>query len=218
MITLEGKIHTAKDGIIIVCAPFDNDVYLAQKEIKTAEITLRDGREITPKQRKKIYALFRDVSLWNGDTPDSVKSYLKYSYIAETGEREFSLSDVDETTASHFIDYIVKFCLEWDVPCKDSLLSLAEDIRKYLYLCLYHRKCAVCGKKAEVHHIDAVGMGQSRNRICHEGLSAAALCRKHHNEAHSIGDKSFCDKYHITGIPIDKALIKRLKIQNKEVR
>ena len=34
MITLEGKIHTAKDGIIIVCAPFDNDVYLAQKDIR----------------------------------------------------------------------------------------------------------------------------------------------------------------------------------------
>ena len=218
MITLEGKINAAENGIIIVSAPFDNLEYILDKRIRTAEITLRDGREITPKQRKKAYALFRDISDWNGDSPEYIKEYFKCAYVAETGEPEFSLSDVDETTASRFIDFLVSFCLEWDVPCRDSLMEYAEDIRKYLYLCLYHRKCAICGKKAEVHHIDAVGMGRNRNAKCHEGLLTVALCRKHHTEAHSVGNRAFCERYHIIGIPIDAKLIKRLKIHNKEIK
>ena len=66
------------------------------------------------------------------------------------------------TTAKSFINYLIEFCFHWSVPTKDSLLNQTDDISKYLYLCLANRRCAICNKPAEVHHVDRIGMGRDR--------------------------------------------------------
>jgi len=207
---LTGRIMGWNGQILTIQAAF-NDTYIMEKQNpKECEIRLIDSRTINAIQRKKAYALMRDISVHTGYRPEEVKEVMKYDFISRTGYPEFSLSNVDLSTAREFIDSLVAFCLEWGVPCQDSLLEKAEDVGKYLYLCLYHKKCCICGKKAEVHHEDAIGMGGNRKEICHIGYRAMALCRIHHREAHDKPD--FAKLYHVYGIKLDEVLVKRLRL------
>ena len=207
---LTGRI-TAWDGQNLTIQAAFNDTYIMeQRNPKECEVRLIDSRAINADQRKKAYALMRDISVHTGYSPKEIKEVMKYDFISHTGYPEFSLSDVDLSTAREFIDHMVEFCLEYGVQCKDSLLDQAEDVGKYLYLCLYHKKCCVCGTDAEIHHVDAVGMGSDREEICHIGYRAMALCRIHHSKAHSNPD--FAKLHHVYGIKLDKVLVKRLRL------
>jgi len=209
-----GKIIAYDGAKLKLVAPFQDDQLMIKQGIREVEVRLIDGRSISAIQRMKVYALIRDISLYTGHVPDELKMILKYGFLAETGLEYFSLSDVDMTTAREFISYLIDFCLEWNVPCQDSLLNLTDDISRYLYSCLARKKCCLCGIKSELHHLDAVGMGRDRKEILHEGMETIALCNKHHRECHSIGKITFCDKYHVYGIRLDKYLCELLGVNN----
>jgi hypothetical protein len=194
-------------GNKLVIAPRELiDREIANKQISDIEIRLDDGRTISAEQRRKIFALVKEIALWSGNEPEYIRSYLTWDFCCGYGCEVFSLSNVDMTTAKDFITYLIEFCLKWDVPTKEALYERTEDIDKYLYACLYNKKCAVCNRLAEVHHVDHVGMGYNRHKICHIGMRAEALCRLHHKEAHNKGQIEFDKKYHIYGIKLDKKL------------
>ncbi|MCD7722737.1 MAG: putative HNHc nuclease [Clostridiales bacterium] len=212
-------ITTAKiinyDSQKLVLAPTNSlGREILQKQIETVEIRLNDGRTISAEQRRKIFALIRDIALWNGDEPETLRMFLTWDFCCKNECEYFSLSNVDMTTAKEFINYLINFCFEWSVPTKDTLLNQTDDIGKYLYCCLEHRKCAICNEKADIHHIDRIGMGGNRNRVNHVGLRAIALCRKHHNMAHQH-EKELFAKYHIYGIKLDGYLCKVLHLHAK---
>lgn len=203
-------ITTAKivgyDGEILQLKPLGYiDRELIKKQVDIIEIRLTDGREISAEQRRKIFALVRDIASWCGHEPEYIRQYTEFDFRLEHSLEPFSLSDCDMSTARDFISYLIDFCFQHNVPTRDTLLNRTDDIGKYLYSCLEHRRCAVCNEKADIHHVTAVGMGRNRDEIIHEGMEAIALCRKHHQEAHTKG-KSFFDDYHVYGIKLDKYL------------
>lgn len=211
-------ITTAKivayDGDTLVVRPtVPVDREMIQKQVDTIEIRLTDGREISAEQRKKVFALVRDISIWSGHEPEYIRMYTTFDHCLKSGIEPFSLSDCDMTTAKDYISYLIDFCFFHGVPTRDTLLNQTDDIGRYLYSCLEHRRCAVCNDRADVHHVDAVGSRGNRNKISHIGLKALALCRKHHNEAHALGDISFCEKYHIYGIKLDEYLCEKLNLR-----
>ena len=187
--------------------PIDRE--LLQKQVGQVELRLVDGRTITADQRKKIFATIRDISDWCGHDPEEIRRILTWEFRGERGAEDFSLSNVDRTTASAFLDWLIGFCFYHSVPTRDTLRCRADDIDAYLYRCLEYRKCAVCNLPADVHHVDRVGMGRNREEILHIGMKAVALCRVHHNEAHGK-EAAFFEKHHIYGIPLDKYLCTRL--------
>lgn len=192
---------------------------LADKAARTAEIRLQDGREITNDQRRKVYALIRAIANWCGHFPEEIKEYLKFMFEMETGTESFSLSSVDVSTASEFIDYLIEFCVIHGVPFQDGrLIEYAEDQGRYIYACLASRVCAVHGtRNAEIHHCTGsrVGMGRSRGTIVHEGLICLPLCRACHNRIHIEGERSFFDRYKVHGIPLDRHLCECLGMKTK---
>lgn len=189
---------------------------LQQKGIETVEIRLNDGRTISNEQRKKIFALIRDIALWNGDEPETLRPFLTLDFVMKNNLQDlFSLSDVDMTTAKEFITYLIEFCFYHNIPTKDTLLNQTDDIGKYLYQCLEHRKCAICNAPAEVHHVDRVGMGRDREEIVHVGLLAMALCREHHDMAH-VNEKALFEQFYVYGIKLDKYLCQRLRLRHKK--
>ena len=207
-----GNIYKVKDGMAVIIAPV-NPYLLEKQNINQCLVRFEDGRTIRPLQRMKAYAIIRDISEYTGNEPEWEKEFQKYSYIVRTGEPYFSLSDCTVTMAREFISYLIDFCFENNIGTRDTLLNCTDDISRYLYSCLANRKCAVCNKKAEIHHVEGsrVGMGFDRRKISHVGRKAIALCRKCHNEAH--GDESgFLDKHHIYGIPLDSWLCKKLRL------
>lgn len=182
---------------------------LIQKDVENVELRLDDGRGISAVQRKKVFAIIRDIALWSGHDPEYLRELFTWDFRCKEGLDAFSLADVDMTTAREFITYLIGFCMTHNVPTKKPLSMYSDDVERYLYQCLEHRKCAVCNAPAQVHHIDRVGMGRDRRRIHHEGLKAVALCHKHHMEAHGRGE-AFLEENHIWGIALDAYLCGRL--------
>ena len=120
---------------------------LEGKRIRRAELRLDDGRSISAEQRKKAYATIRDISEYTGYLPEEQKEWLKYLHICRTGSRYFHLSDCSMDTAREFINTMLDYALENGIPLSENAVDRTDDIDRYLYACLVHKKCAVCGRK-----------------------------------------------------------------------
>lgn len=210
---LQGYLSSYENGALTIVAPLEDDYQIIKQNITECEIRLDDGRTISADQRKKIYATMRDISEFTGYLPEQVKAIWKYNFIAKTGCEYFSLSDTDVSTAREFLEYLIEFCIENDIPTLDRLLDRSPDIARYLYCCLANKKCAICGKKADLHHVDHVGAGRNRKEIVHKGMHVLPLCRIHHNECHNIGQQTFNEKYHVFGIKLDDYLCRVLRLK-----
>ena len=202
--------YDEKRGEIIIRAPYTDFATLCRREYKNVEITLIDSRPLSAKQRRCCYAMIGEIARWSGYEKDEAKEGLKFRFIESELMNEmdyFSLSNAKMSIVAAFQKFLAKFIVSNDVPTKVSMLEYVDDIDDYVYACLVNKRCPVCGKKADLHHIDAVGMGRDREEIIHEGLEVLSLCREHHTEFHKIGKSAFSEKYHIEhGIVADKTI------------
>ena len=181
--------------------------------LASGDLLINDCRMISRAQQKKIYAMLGDISDYTGHHVEFLKSYMKSEYIAMYGGEWFSLGYVDMTTARKFIEFILHVCFEWDVPLNDKTVVLAKEVNNYLYLCLKYRRCAVCGRYADIHHHEGlIGAGRNRAKHNHEESKFIALCRTHHTECHTLGHKTFENKYKLAAIKLNAQAIKELGI------
>lgn len=178
--------------------------YITEKKAKYAEIRIDDGRYITSLQRRKAYATIRDISSWTGYLPEEQKEWLKYLYIERTGNPYFSLSDCSMDTAREFINIILDYALEEGIPLSERGIERTDDIGRYLYSCIKNKRCAVCGRPGEIHHVDAIGAGRDRRYVDDSGYRKICLCREHHTAAHQRGMKAFEQMYHVYGIVVQE--------------
>ena len=152
---------------------------------------------------------------------DPTKEYMKIKFLTEdlqeTADQMFSLSSAPMSLVCAFQRFLVHFLLDWDIPCSIPLLDFVDDVQDYLYACLMAKKCCICGKPTDLHHIDHVGSGRDREEIIHEGMEVLPLCREHHTEVHAIGQLTFNEKYHISGgIVLDRKMCKLYGLKAKE--
>lgn len=193
-----------KDGTDLVVSVPDLKLgeLFQRKKIRNAEIRFDDGRHISAEQRKKAYATIRDISDWTGYLPEEMKEILKYQHMMRTGDAYSSLSNCSMDTAREFINTILEFALENGIPLSDNAIERTDDIGRYLYYCLLHKKCAICGKDGEIHHEDAIGMGNNRTKVDDSSYKKICLCREHHTLAHSLGVIRFREMYKVYGIVV----------------
>lgn len=214
---ITGKIVGWERGYITIRAPYTNAERFIRREYEEVEIGLKDGRQITPEQRRKAYALMGEISEWAGYEPEEMKEVLKHEFlkkVVRSLQKElFSLANCDITMAREYITYLVDFILRNDVPTHQPLGQLADDIDKYVYACLIHKKCAVCGLKAELHHVDQIGLGGDRTAVEHIGRRCLPLCRKHHDELHQRGGESFLAYHHLKPGVIDERIAKVYRLK-----
>lgn len=170
------------------------------KHMRDCTVWLDDGRHISAEQRKKVYATINDIAAYTGEVSEIMKGWLKYLHIYRTGSKYFSLSDCSMDTAREFINTILDYALEMGIPLMDFALNRTDDIDHYLYACLKLKKCAICGRPGEIHHVDAIGMGNDRRTLDDSQHRKICLCRTHHTEAHTTGVDSFTNKYKVYGI------------------
>lgn len=208
-------------GIMTLTAQYDNPERFIKRRYKAVLIGLEDDRRITPEQRRKAYALINEISDWSGNPPDYIKELTKMQSMKEEEiklyKKLFSLADCSMETASRYISHLVDMVLYWDVPTRRPLQELCDDIAKYLFSCLKHKKCSVCGRRGELHHMEAIGMGNDREEVIQEGMECMCLCREHHTEYHKIGRQSFLQKYHFdAGVRMNDELCKVWKVRRKK--
>lgn len=190
-----------EEGIdLLLHLPQDIRYLIKRQGIRHAEVILDDGRRISSEQRKKIYATLRDISDYTGDPPEATKEWMKYGYLEKTGSDYFSLSNCSMTTAREFINYLMDVCLYNGIILTESGLKRTDDINAYLIQCIRHKRCCICGRPADIHHMDAIGMGNDRRHYDDSEHEIVALCREHHTQAHSLGDARFMERYKVYGI------------------
>lgn len=210
---IKGKLIDIKEnGKAIVEVDIDFNK-LTKQNVRECYVDFIDSRPLSEKQRKMCYALINAIAEWSGSSTQDIKEVFKLEFWADKidtlAEKVFSLANAPMSLVAEFQRFLINFILENDVPVKRPLLEYVDDIDHYVYMCLIHKKCAICGKKAELHHIDSVGMGNDRTEISHEGKEAISLCRDHHSEYHKNGKQAFFEKYHLdNGIKIDKTILK----------
>lgn len=199
------KFRESKEGttLIVTIPGMKIGVDLLRKNIKNAEIRFDDGRHISSDQRKKAYATIRDIAVYTGYLPEEMKEILKYQHMIRTGDAYFSLSNCSMDTAREFINTILELALEEGIPLSENAIDRTDDIGKYLYFCLMHKKCAICGKTGEIHHEDAIGMGNDRRVVDDSNYRKICLCREHHTIAHQMGVARFRQMYKVYGIVVN---------------
>lgn len=219
---IDGRIvdYDERAGELLIRAPYTDYFTLAKREYKNVKIQLVDNRPLSDKQRKMCYALINEIADWSGNGRESMKNLLKIEFLAEnlqdTADQLFSLANAPMSLIAAFQRFLIRFILDNDIPCNIPLLEYADDYGDYIYSCLINRKCAICGRHADLHHVDRVGMGRNRNEIIHEGMEALPLCREHHGEVDALGDTEFYEKYHLQGgIKLDKTLCRIYKLKTK---
>lgn len=221
----KGRIvgYDERRGELLIRAPYDDYHTLAKRDYKDCTIQLIDSRPLSDKQRRACYAMLGEIAEYSGVSKGQAKELMKIKFLAdelqETADKIFSLSNAPMSLVCAFQRFLVHFIIEWDIPCHFSLLDMVDDVGDYIYSCLVNKKCCLCGKRADLHHVDRVGAGRNRDEIIHEGMRVQPLCREHHTEAHSIGQQTFNDKWHLTdGIVVDKTIAKIYRLKtNKEI-
>lgn len=221
--SVRGRIvgYDEKRGELLIRAPWDDVFTMTKREFKTCLVQPIDGRPLSDKQRKACYALINAIADYSGSGTEYTKTLMKLKFMAdeiqEAGDSIFSLSDAPMSLICAFQRFLVRFILDYDIPCDFPLLNFVDDVSDYVYSCLVTRKCCVCGKSADLHHVDHVGTGRDRDEIIHEGMRALPLCREHHTECHATGQQTFEDKYHLThGIELDKTLCRLYGLKRKD--
>lgn len=186
-------------------------------EFPEMNVGLVDKRHLSAKQRKKAYATMNDMASFMGYEPEDLKLVMKSLFYENFGSTPFSFSNTDMSTARLFISFLLEFCLDFDIPLKDAGIKRTEDMEVYMLQSMRHRKCAVCMKAgSDIHHIDAIGMGNNRQTADHRGREMICLCREHHQEAHKLGWPTFSNLYHVVGVVPSSEMIKSLGLMTQK--
>lgn len=186
---------------MIIAVPGRNiSDYIMTHCIRSGELYTADNREITPEQRRKIYATIRDIADHTGYLPEEAKEHLKYEWICQTGQQYLSFSDCSVTDAREFINFLLDYAIQEGIQISCNIIDRSDDVERTLWSCIKHRKCCICGRHGEVHHVDHIGLGYDRRTKDDRDHRKMCLCRKHHTEVHTLGEDRFCKKYHVFGV------------------
>ena len=223
--TVKGRIvgYDERTQELLIRAHYDDWYTMTKRGYKECLVQPLDARPLSDRQRKMCYALLREISDYTGQDVHSEKEYLKLRFLAddfgETADRIFSLANAPMSLVCAFQRYLVRFIVEYDIPCRVPLLEYVDDVPDYIYACLIAKKCCITGRPADLHHIHRVGMGRDRDDIIHEGMEVLPLCREMHQEAHTMSDREFFEKYHLPGgVVMDKTLCRIYKVKAHKER
>ncbi len=177
-------------------------------------VEIQDGKRITVKQRKKIFALVNDIEAHTGNPRDWLREMFQdYLTTLKGYSKRLSLSDCTRKQAGELIDVILAWTFEHDIPLNYKTSDLMKQDQTFLYLATVHRKCVICGKRGEIAHHKAIGRGANRKKMDHYGYEVLALCREHHQSQHNMGVESFDKLHHLENswVPVNKRLNDMLK-------
>lgn len=179
------------------------------------DVQVVDPFRITDKQRRKIFALVKDIEAHTGSPMDYMRHlFIEYVRTYYGYDKRISLSDCTRTQASQIIEVTLDWIFHNDIPLAFKTSDLLKSDKSFLYWSTVNRNCVICGTpRAELAHYHAVGRGRNRRKIDHTDNKVLALCSRHHKEQHQIGMDSFNEKYklHDSWVSVDERLNRMLK-------
>lgn len=179
-----------------------------------AEVEIPDNKKLSIEQRKKIFAMCRDIELHWGEPVESLRQRFQTELEIMNGYEHISLSNCSMKIARELIELIIAFMFHHQIPMRVETSKLLSGDKAMLYWATVNRNCIICGKpNSDLAHHYAIGRGKNRKTMNHYGYEVLALCREHHSEQHNIGVDTFDKKYHLENswIKVDDKLNAMLK-------
>lgn len=203
MITTDGRVYE-KNGKVYVLTSRPPVDYLSD----AVTVQWRDLRFRSDEQVKLAWQLMTYIGDHQGMSKNEVYEQQRFEFSAVQGQ-DFHLSTATVREASAFLNVLIGIIIKEGVQMPFRLYEICDDISYAVYISLYYKKCCVCGRKgADLHHVDAIGMGYNRQTKPQIGNRVLPLCRDHHQEWHRIGGTAFNDKYHLEPVRLDERLAK----------
>lgn len=215
---MQARLLKASGNVVTFELPEPMDLAAVRRKssgVIMASVEFEDSRFISPDQRKKIYALFGDIEDYTGYDRYYIKSWLKCAFELEFKVDNISFADgkMSVEMAGKFIEFVIEFCFMFDIPFYERQYHMDASNQRILFMYVMNRRCCCCGKpNADIHHIDAIGMGRDRNKHDHTQSRVLSLCRVHHSEAHNLGVKEFMNKYKFVGIKLKEEQLKQIGV------
>lgn len=185
-----------------------DEMFLNCGDALEVDIKLIDRRHITDKQRRFIFALCGEIARYTGYDSEWVRMELQQQYASVMEIEVESLSSCSMTYANGLIRAIIDYCIYNEIPFAKKIIADYDYTfdEKQSYALALKRRCVICGKHAEIHHVDAIGAGNNRQKISHVGKRALPLCRGCHIKCHTIGNEIFIQENHLSPFIIDKKM------------
>ena len=110
--------------------------------------------------------------------------------------------------------------LLWDIEMSPKVNAMARTTNNWIYYHIMNGKCVCCQRDKRtigihLHHTNPIGMGRDRKKVDHSEHKFLTLCADHHQEAHTIGQKTFNARYHLDGIKLSKESLVELRVMKK---
>lgn len=197
----DGTITAVIEGVTLE----NKDFLLLDNRLEVeCDVIISDPYKITDKQRRKVFAMVRDIFNHYGQPMD----YLRYMFQKQLeflkGYELISLSNCSRRQAGELIELILDFIFTNNVPMNKATSDLMSNDKYFLYKSTINRTCVICGSpNSDLAHYQAVGRGRNRNKINHYGNKVLALCRKHHKQQHDMGMSSFNKLHHLENAWVD---------------
>ncbi|MFB2031068.1 putative HNHc nuclease [Staphylococcus aureus] len=178
------------------------------------DVSVIDPFQITGKQRRKIFALVKDIEEYTGQPMDYMRHmFIEYVRTYYGYDERISLSNCTRTQASQIIEATLDWTFYNDIPLSYKTSNLLKQDKSFLYWSTVNRNCVICGKPGELAHHKAIGRGANRKKMEHYGYEVLCLCREHHQSQHDMGVESFDKLHHLENswLKVDERLNKMLK-------
>lgn len=186
-----------------------------------------EDTKITRQQQMKIYALINDINQFGRNEPKFLAkmrakiAFLKSLELPFTIEKLFSLSNCDKELASLFINYLVEYCFDNDIPFDRRELHLTYDVGRMMFLSSVHNRCFATQARREdavlhIHHVNALGIGGDRANDDHRKRWYMILTAELHDEIHRLGYWRFCDRYHCGAVQLSDEQLISMKLMSRK--
>ena len=204
MVVKYGKILKVDEkGVVLVEVPLGQHAYIVNRQdIGECEVRFKDGRNISPEQRKFVYSLLGSLSEYMGEDIGATKQTMKEGFACKAGiSSDFSLSDMEMSTANLFIDFLIGIIMDNEISTKYPLSEMCGDVGRYIYACCIKNHCCIFNQPAKIINISRP------NLPVQKGDAVLPLCPQAEHELKSVGLKDFCKKNHVRPIKADSFLV-----------
>ena len=120
---------TLPDGRVLIVSPIPDDV-----DETGVRVLWSDREEITADQRKKIFAIVKEIAVSQLEDPEYTRKTLTADFLRKNMEQlqmsALSLAisgNCDRGTASLFIDYLINICIDYDIQTSQPLREYASS-------------------------------------------------------------------------------------------
>ncbi|ARM67839.1 putative HNHc nuclease [Staphylococcus caprae] len=178
------------------------------------DVVIEDPYKISSEQRKKIFAMCRDIELHWGEPVESLRQRFQTELEIMNGYEHISLSNCSMKLARELIELIIAFMFHHQIPMRVETSKLLSGDKAMLYWATVNRNCIICGKpNSDLAHHYAIGRGKNRKTMNHYGYEVLALCREHHQSQHDMGVETFDKLHHLENswLSVDSRLNDMLK-------